>query len=333
VGPTVSVILPVRNCADTVAEAVESILAQTYDDFELLLIDDHSTDGTAEAAPRDARLKTIPNPGNGLVDALNAGLERARGEFIARMDGDDVSLPERFERQIEVVKADEKLGVVGCGVSLMCPSGTDAPGMRRYVDWLNSVTEPGEIERQRYVESPIAHPSAFGRREAFALGYRDCGWPEDYDLWLRMLRAGWRIGKAPQTLLRWRDDAGRLSRTHSRYSPAAFRACKLHHLSREFDLAARPLYLWGVGRTGKPWLRFLIANGFTPALAVDLHPRRIGTPVHGVPVVHPLDFLERVRPDDGLSLIAVAEPSALPEIQAMLDSHGFVEGAHYLRIA
>ncbi|GMV37254.1 MAG: hypothetical protein AMXMBFR61_17620 [Fimbriimonadales bacterium] len=334
--PTVSVILPVRNGAATLSEAVESILAQRFTDIELLIVDDGSSDASREIAnafmKQDDRVAVLPNDGQGLVDALNTGLRHSWCPYVARMDADDLSLPDRLALQLDLLRSDPYLGVVGCKVERF--GGHDAPGMDLYVRWLNSLIDPSEIRAKRYVESPIAHPTALGRREAFAPLYRDMGWPEDYDLWLRVLRVGYEIAKVPEVLLRWRDEPTRLSRTDPRYSPERFRECKLEHMVPDLRLKERPIYLWGLGRSGKPWLRLLVDRGLAPTLAADLHPGRIGTEVHGVPVVHPEEFVRRVRPgDEGIVLIAVAEPESVLEVQRLLRETGYVECRDYVYIA
>ena len=334
--PTISVILPVRNGAATLEKAVESVLAQSFTDFELLIVDDGSTDGSRAVANdfilQDDRVAVIPCDGSGLVDALNTGLKRSWSPYVARMDADDVSLPDRFALQLDLLRSDPALGIVGCKVERL---GCDeAPGMDLYVRWLNSLIDPGEIRAKRYVESPIAHPTVLGRREAFAPFYRDMGWPEDYDLWLRVLRAGFEIAKVPEVLLQWRDEPNRLSRTDPRYSPERFRDCKLEHMLPDLRLQERPIYLWGLGRSGKPWLRLLAERGLAPVLAADLHPGRIGTEVHGVPVVHPEEFVHRIRPGEGgIVLVAVAETEAAQEVERLLRESGYVECHDYIHVA
>src|SRR5438270_5801548 len=116
--PRVSVGLPVHNGMRFLREALESVLRQTLGDFELLVVDDGSTDDTPEvlASVRDGRLRVLRQEHEGLVAALNRGADEARAPYLARMDADDVSLPRRLERQIALLAADESVGIVGCGV-------------------------------------------------------------------------------------------------------------------------------------------------------------------------------------------------------------------------
>jgi glycosyltransferase involved in cell wall biosynthesis len=216
-----------RDAAATVARAVESIRGQTFRDWELLAIDDGSTDGTREIlqtlARADPRVRVLARARGGLVAALEAGLGAARGEFIARMDADDESHPERFAAQVALLRAQPELGLVGCLVKFGGDRAASA-GYALHVDWVNSLVTPEQIALNRFVELPVANPSAMFRRELVARhgGYRDGDFPEDYELCLRWLDAGVRMAKVPRTLLTWHDAPTRLSRTNARYAPEKF---------------------------------------------------------------------------------------------------------------
>nr|PZN89989.1 MAG: glycosyl transferase family 2 [bacterium] len=241
--PRLSILLPCRDAARYVGDAIASLEAQTFTDYEVLAVDDGSADGTAgllEAwAARDPRVRVIRTPRRGLVPALAAALAAARGEFIARMDADDVAEPERFARQVALL--DARPDVVACGTRVRYfPREAVRDGARRYERWLNSLIEPEDLARDIFVECPIAHPALVARRAAVLAvgGYRDPGWPEDYDLVLRLWAAGGRLANMPEVLLHWRERPDRTSRTDPRYSPDAFRRCKVHHLRRTLLRAA-----------------------------------------------------------------------------------------------
>jgi len=164
----VTVVLPARDAAGTIADAVASIRAQTRGDFELLVIDDGSRDDTVakalEAAGGDPRIRVIRRGRDGLVAALNAGIAQASAPLIARMDADDVSLPRRLECQVELADRRPGLAVIGCRVRAL-PEEALTDGMRHYLAWLDSVITPEQVDRDLYVESPFAHPSVLVRRE------------------------------------------------------------------------------------------------------------------------------------------------------------------------
>ncbi len=126
--PSVSVLMPIYNAELTLAEAVESILAQTFTDFELIVVDDGSTDGSLQMlqkfAHRDTRIRIISRPNTGIAGALNEAMDAARGEFLARMDADDISLPARFEKQVAFLQEHPDVVLLGSRVMLVEPYGT-----------------------------------------------------------------------------------------------------------------------------------------------------------------------------------------------------------------
>lgn len=332
--PVISVLMPVRNAAATLRQAVDSLRRQLFPDWELLAVNDGSTDDTPEIlntlAAADWRIQVIHQPHRGIVAALQAAGGRARGHYIARMDADDISLPERFTEQLKLF---EKIpGLALCGTRVMLTGTRPGSGYRRYETWLNSLTTPEDHARECFVECPIAHPTFMMPREWFETvgGYRECPWPEDYDLLLRIRQAGGKMAKPEAMLFEWHDHPRRLSRTDPRYGPEAFRQIKRHYLPR----TALPVYQWGAGEVGKAWLREWHWDSGNPAIrpeaVVDINPRKIGRRIHGFPITAPDDL-----PPPGCCriLIAVGAPGARDEIRAWLNPRGYQEGADYIFLA
>jgi glycosyltransferase involved in cell wall biosynthesis len=331
--PLVSVLMPVRNAEATLEAALESVTAQTLGRWELVAIDDGSTDRSLEilsgAAARDPRIRLVARPPRGIVASLNEGLQLARAGLVARLDADDLCLPERLERQVAHAARHPDQVVIGCHVACF-PRERVRPGMAHYEAWLNGLVEPLDIAREIFVESPLAHPSALMRREpVLALGgYRDGPFPEDYDLWLRVHASGHAIGKVPEVLVLWREGEGRLTRTDPRYSPLAFQRLKAEHLARGFLLGQARVQIWGAGRDGKTWRPALLAHGLEVARFYDVDPRKIGGRVgREVPV---LAFSEIPRHRDEKLLCAVGVKGARAEMRAALVQMSLVEGADYL---
>jgi glycosyltransferase involved in cell wall biosynthesis len=208
--PRVSVLLPVRNGARFLGEALESVLSQTLADFELLVVDDGSTDETPEilASVEDERLRVLRHERAGLVAALNRGLAEARAGYLARMDADDVSLPRRLERQAAFLDERPRVAVVVPGVEAV-----DAEGRA-----LRRVTLPNDdaaLRRRLLLRNPFTHGSVVIRTEAVRQvgGYRaDYGANEDYDLWRRIAR-GWELGSVPEVLYRYREHPDAVTRS------------------------------------------------------------------------------------------------------------------------
>jgi glycosyltransferase involved in cell wall biosynthesis len=185
----VSVVMAVYNEAEYISTAIESILRQTFEDFEFLIIDDGSSDKTPEIikhyAERDGRIRHLVNETNkGLPTSLNRGIEAANGEYIARMDADDRSLPERFERQVEFLETNSDVHVVGCNVRVIGVNG-EYFGDREFPQ---DGRDPDTLQQ----EGPqVAHPSVMMRRTSVRAvdGYRTAfKYAQDLDLWIRMAR-------------------------------------------------------------------------------------------------------------------------------------------------
>jgi cellulose synthase/poly-beta-1,6-N-acetylglucosamine synthase-like glycosyltransferase len=320
------VLLPVRDARETLAAALRSVARQTLVNFECLVVDDGSRDGSRELAEafaaRDARFRAIAREPDGLVPALNAGLAASRGRFVARMDADDLAHRRRLELQVGALEDDPSLAAVGAHVRLF-PRDALGPGMRAYEAWLRSLGSAESVRRDAFVECPLPHPTLLARAERLPPeGYRDAGWPEDYDLVLRLLARGERLGVVPRRLHAWRHAPGRLSQRDPRYAPEAFTACKAAFLAAGF-LAGRGRYvLWGYGGTGRALRRALARHGAIPGAIVELHPGRLGQRIHGAPVVAP-EALPALRGTP--IVVSVAGAGARAEIRACLSRMGFRE--------
>jgi hypothetical protein len=332
----VSVLFPVRDGASHLPEAVASLASQTLPDFEVLAVDDGSRDATAELladwAGRDPRVRVLRQEPAGIVAALEAARAMASGRFLARMDADDVCAPTRLAEQLALMESTPDLVGCGCRVEYF-PTDAVRDGSRRYQAWLNAAVTPDEIECQIFVECPLAHPTFFLRADAVEAvgGYRDRGWPEDYDLLLRLWAGGrGRFARVPTTLLRWRERPGRLSRTHARYSPEAFLACKVYHLRRTLLSGKDGVVVWGAGPVGKTAARALSAAGERVRAFVEVDPRKIGQEIHGAPV---LNTEEGSRMDGVLHVGAVAQPGARDRIRRTLEAAGHRELRDFVAIA
>jgi len=330
--PIVSVIMPVRNGGDYLEAAVGSILGQTFSDLELILVDDHSVDGAISGlSMADPRLVLQKNKQRGVSSAFNTGLSLARGEVIARMDADDISLPARIEKQYCYFQSNPDVDICGACVEIFT-GGEVAGGNIRYQAWLNACRSPGQIQREMFIESPIPNPTAMFRRDAILRlgGYRDPDWPEDYDLFLRADALGMQMGKPEQILLHWREHARRLTRNDQRYDLKRFQAAKAHFLSKYRLSGKGPLILWGAGPSGRLMHDLLLEEGTPVRGFLEVHPRRIGGEKRGLPV-WPIEEIDRM--DDAFILVAVGAAGARANIREFMHERELCEGEHFLFVA
>lgn len=208
--PRVSVLMPVRNGAQWLPDAIDSVLAQTLPEFELFVIDDGSTDCTPEIvagyAARDARVRPIRQEALGLVTALNRGLSEARAELIARLDADDLAMPERFARQVVAMDSNPRLNLLGSWAEIVDGEG-------RVTGRLTPPHEPTALRDILLRTNPFIHSSIMMRAAAARElgGYRAAfEAAEDYDLWIRLSEYG-DVAIAPEMLVRYREHGGNVT--------------------------------------------------------------------------------------------------------------------------
>lgn len=329
--PLVSILLPLRNAAPTLRAALCSVQRQQFSDWECVIVDDGSTDKSPwlarQWAAADPRFRLFERPACGLVEALNFGLAQCRAPFVARMDADDLMHSARLARQVATLREDLSLALLGCRVRLF-PRHRLRRGYREYERWLNRLLRPEEIAREAYVECPVAHPTWMARTAILRqLGYRDCPWPEDYDLLLRMLAAGYRVATLPERLHLWRVHAGQTRLRHPRYSHAAMVRAKAHFLARG-PLREQDRYvLWGYGATGRALRRALVAEGKHAAAIVEVHPRRLAAHHHRPPFLAPPALKQWAHLP---LLISVSGAEAREEIRTFLADFPYREGENCL---
>jgi GT2 family glycosyltransferase len=329
--PFISVLLPARDADRTVEAAARCVLEQTERRFELIALDDGSVDGTRAVLESlaDPRVRVVDAGGKGLVHALNLGLSLARGELLARMDADDESHRERFAEQVRALGEHPEWAGVGTQVELFRDDRPVSPNLAGYAQWLSSLVTPELVFRDRLVESPLCHPSMMLRTAALKRvgGWSDGPFPEDWELWLRLLESGEKLSVVPRVLHRWRDHDRRLTRTDERYS-----------LERHLDLKARfvlarfgaaELTIWGAGEVGLALTRRLRAGGAKVVRLVDVSPRKVGQKIDGLPVIAPAGLGE----PRGHLIAAVGAKGARAEIRAFLEKAGWVEGEQFTCVA
>jgi glycosyltransferase involved in cell wall biosynthesis len=326
--------MPVRNEEIYLPSALASLYRQTLSDWDLVAVDDGSCDATpailAEASRLDPRVRVIRSEGNGLVKALNIGLAACRAPLVARMDGDDICHPRRLEYQVACLQNYPDVGLAACSFRHFPRTGLKQ-GMLAYESWQNRLLSHDLIMRDLFVESPFVHPSIITRREFLVRlgGYRDVGWAEDYDLWMRMAVSGVRFARLPHEFFFWRDHPERSTRTDITYSVAAFRACKAHFLQQGFLRDTQEVIIAGAGKEGRAWQRQLAQLGIGVSCWLDVDPRKVGRVLHGAKVMRP----EALKLNCRKILVAIGVRGAREEFRLLADSMGFQEGLDFICVA
>lgn len=326
--------MPCYNAGASVARAVASIQAQTYEHWELIVVDDGSSDRSADIvadiAARDSRVRLVRSIHQGVVAASNKGFELTNSPLIARMDADDVSMPDRLTRQVLHLEQNPDHSAVSC-LTRFAGNPDSAGGYAHHVSWTNRHKDSEHIALNRFIDLPVPHPTLMYRRELVEEygGYRHGNFPEDYEMILRWIAAGAVIGKVDALLYDWHDPPSRLSRTDNRYHMDAFHLCKAPYLAqaiRDSGNNQRELWIWGAGRPARKCAQPL-EKAWKPATGfIDIDPRKIGRSIHGRPVVSPDDL-----PPAHQSVIVsyVATRGAGDQIRSKLLEYGRKEGSDF----
>jgi glycosyltransferase involved in cell wall biosynthesis len=326
--PLVSVVVPVYNADAYLSACISSILEQTYTHFELLIVDDGSTDDLADmiaaVAAKDYRIRVIRQVHSGVTRAFINGFNHSTGTLVARMDADDVMLPQRLELQVNFLQQHPQFGAVS-GMVQYGGSREHQQGYAMHIDWLNSLRDEDEIFQARFIDSPVANPSIMFRRELWQVhgGPKEGDFPEDYEQWLRWMEQGVRFAKVHEPVIIWNDPPTRLTRNDSRYSPDAFARVKvpylIKHVLRNYN--NRKIAVCGAGRvTRKRYREFL--NEIMPMIScfVDVAPQRVGGTIETKPVV----TLENItNPEEYYVVVLTAMHGAREGIRSNLTGKSF----------
>jgi len=308
---SVSVVMPVARVDEFTQAAIQSILDQQRVSVELILV------GTADATDpdhplsklvkevfaKDTRLQLIARNQPGIVGALNDGLHHATGDYIARMDADDLCTPNRIFEQLSLASAQSTPSLISACVAMFTDVGKVQLGNQRYERWLNSVTTKESIRAACFIESPLPHPTWFAHRSVWeSIGeYRSGDFPEDYDYVLRAWLAGIPMVKCESTLLQWREHPERLTHTQG-----------------------RAVWIAGTGRNARHWHDALEEVNVTVAGFVDLpHPNAKVQKRHK-PVIRYDDLI--TRRGDALVITAITDAAARDKLYNWFGEHEMMIG-------
>jgi len=317
--PVISILVPFKNTERFLKACIQSTIEQTYENWELLMVDDHSTDGSYKLVERfartDGRIKLFKNPGSGIIDALQLALSKSTGRFITRMDSDDIMMPRKMEVLANNLLEHGKKHVAVGLVEYFAEGGVK-PGYKSYENWLNKLTRTGTNYNEIYKECVIPSPCW--------MVYRDdlmrCGafnphiYPEDYDLTFRFYKNKYQCIPCNEVLHLWRDYSTRTSRTHVHYAQNHFTSLKINHfLDIDFN-PQKTLVIWGAGTKGKIIAKTLVERHINFEWICD-NPKKIGKDIYGK-TMKPFETLSNIK--NPQSIITVANKEAQKEIRTYL---------------
>lgn len=326
----ISVLLPVYNTSKYLRECLDSILLQSEKCWELLAVDDFSTDESRaileEYAEKDNRVKVFKNTEKGLISALRLAYAKSSGNLITRMDSDDRMTKGKLAALKQILLNNGK-GNVATGLVKYISEKPLGEGYKRYEKWLNTLLENGfpytEVYKECVIPSPcwMLHREDLERCGAFASDT----YPEDYDLCFRMYDNDLDVIASSEILHYWRDYPTRTSRTDEKYANPTFLDLKLHYFLKIETFPERPLVLWGAAKKGKTLAKGLIRRGKSFRWICD-NPNKWGKNIFGVKIEKVPSILEVEEPH---TIIAIANEDAQAKIRSYMDAHELYEGENY----
>lgn len=315
--PLISILIPFKNTEAFITECVNSILKQSYTNWELLIVDDNSTDSSYKMvnAFADDRITLLKNNGSGIIDALRLAFKSSKGDLITRMDSDDVMTTNKLEVLAGgLLKYGKKHVALGL-VNYFAKTGVK-DGYKNYEIWLNTLTKTGANYSEIYKECVIPSPCWMVYRDDLIAcnAFNPNTYPEDYDLAFRFYKQGFKCIPCGEILHNWRDYSSRASRTDAHYAENHFIPLKLNYfLELDFN-PNKTLVLWGAGNKGKTIAKYLIKKEIPFDWICD-NPNKIGHNIYGK-VLKSVVVLKQVK--NTQSIITVANKTAQIEILAHL---------------
>lgn len=322
--PLVSIIMAAKDTAPYMADCLDSIVAQTYVNWELIAVNDHSTDGTdriiASYARKDSRIKLVHSPGQKLIPALKHGYQFVQGSLLNRMDSDDLMPEDKIETLVNEWLKQGKGHVVAGGTQHFVSEGEVGGGFLRYDAWLNDIAKSQTHYQEIYKECVIPSHCWMLHKEDFDAvgGFEPEIYPEDYDLCFRFYQKGLKVIGIDKVLHHWRDRDNRISRTWESYKDNRYFELKVQYFLQLDKDESRDLVLWGAGKHGKDLAKLLIAQK-VPFHWVCENENKIGHNVYGI-IMGSVSKVSQMKAPQ--IIIAVSGPDDQIQIRQQLESMG-----------
>ncbi len=320
----VSILMPVKDAEAFLPQCLESILAQSESNWELLAIDDHSSDAShqilAHHAQKDHRIRVFRNNGKGIIDALGLAFSMSSGNLITRMDADDKMLPNKLE-VLATNLVNKGMGHIALGQVKYFSDSELKDGYLKYENWLNELTRNGQNYRDIYKECVIPSPCWMVYRDDLLKceAFTPNTYPEDYDLCFRFYRENLNVIPCDEVLHLWRDHPERSSRTDENYADNRFLELKLNWFLKLDHDPTRTLLIWGAGSKGKRMAQML-TDQQVPFRWVCNNPNKIGKHIYGVEM-ESVDVVS--NSNNNQVIVLVANPDEQLEIRNQLRTDTF----------
>ncbi|MFD2823663.1 glycosyltransferase family 2 protein [Lacinutrix iliipiscaria] len=320
--PLISILTPFKNTEAFLSECITSIMNQSYTHWELIIVDDGSTDYSydlvSKYAQKDPRIKLLKNTGQGIIDALQLAYKHSQGDFITRMDSDDIMTKDKLNRLVSsLLQYGKKHVAIGC-VRYFSDEGI-SNGYARYETWLNDLTKTGSNFSEIYKECVIPSPCWMIHREDFEAcdAFNPNRYPEDYDLTFRFYKHNFTCIPCNKVLHKWRDYSTRTSRTHEHYAQNYFLDIKLHYFLELDHNPLQPLTIWGAGTKGKSIAKSLIDKGISFYWICD-NQKKIGKHIYEQELLN-FDYLKQI--ENPQCIVTVANEDAQNDIRLYFKNH------------
>ena len=320
--PLVTIIMAVKDTAPYLHDCLNSILAQTYQNWELIAVNDHSSDDSPkilqEYATKDSRIRFLNSDKPKLIPTLQVGYAETKGTLINRMDSDDKMPDYKIQVLVEEWNKHGKGTVIAGGTNHFVDEGVVGDGFIKYEEWLNEVARTSTHYQEIYRECVIPSHCWLIHKEDFdaAGAFDPIIYPEDYDLCFRFYKLGLTIIGIDKILHHWRDRSDRISRTWEEYQDNRYFDLKLRFFYELDRDKTRPLVLWGAGKNGKDMAKLLQSYNDKFHWVCD-NERKIGKDIYGVRMEHYENIKTIENPQ---IIIVVASPTGKKEIEEQLIS-------------
>lgn len=324
--PLVSILIPAKNESAFLEKCLFSMQNQSYGNWECIVIDDHSTDNTFEIIQKfsknDKRFKGFLNEGSGIIEALRTAYKKSTGEYISRMDADDLMSENRVEVLLSNLLENDK-GFISVGKVDYFSENELGDGFKKYEHWLNSLTEKGENFKDIFKECAIPSPCWMIHRDGLEAvnAFDENRYPEDYDLAFRFYEAGYKVVPCDEVLHKWRDYSMRTSRTDINYIDDTFTEIKTHYFLKLHRKKEKQLVVIGAGNRGKKLAKHL-AELNEAFLWLDHNPKKIGKHIYDI-LIHSFEQLKDF--EDKQFIVTISNEEVKQNLFSVFNQSGLKE--------